>query len=141
MTSNSIREAITLCAVAVVPALLAVSFHPDLANRHRAGLETAEVRLAEVRDWHTHVIWVDARNAGEYDQDHIPGALHFDQGRFDSSLGSLLAEWKPGTSVVVYCGSDSCETSRTIAVQLRAAGFDEAFYLRGGWDAWLVAKR
>jgi rhodanese-related sulfurtransferase len=138
---KALRETIALCAVALAPAALAVAFHPALADRRRAGLLPGEVRLDEVRDWHAETLWVDARPAEDFARDHIPGALPFDEARFDDSLGTLLAAWKPGMRIVVYCSSASCTTSRELARLLQEAGLSETRFLRGGWDAWLEARR
>ena len=138
---KSLRETLVLGVLALVPAAVAVMLHPALADRARAGLETDEVRLTDVRDWGADVIWLDAREPDEFAQDHIPGAVAFDPVDFDRNLGAMLEVWEPGRRLVVYCGSESCSTSREIAARLRDAGFENVFYLRGGWDAWLEARR
>lgn len=135
------RETCVLLAVAAVPAAFALALHPSLANRQRAGLEPGEVRLTEVRDWGTPVLWVDARPAAEALHDRIPGAMVFDGAAFDRDLGQLLGAWTPGQRIVVYCGSSSCDTSREVAERLREAGLDNVHHLHGGWDAWVRARQ
>jgi len=138
---RALREAVVLMLVAAVPAALAVAFHPGLADRARAGLEPGAVRLAEVRDWHAEVLWIDGRSAEEFARDHIPGALPLEEARFSEQLGAIVAAWQPGRRIVVYCGSLSCATSKTLAQQLRDAGFADVHHLHGGWEAWQAAAR
>lgn len=136
------RELLVLLLVALAPTLLAVAFHPQLAERARAGLEPGAVRLAEVRDWRGDVLWIDGRSAAEFAQDHIPGALPLEEATFSEQLGAIVAAWQPGQRIVVYCSSLSCAASKTLAQQLREAGFGtDVYHLHGGWEAWQKAGR
>jgi rhodanese-related sulfurtransferase len=136
-----LREALILFVAAAAPAALAVMLHPQLADRARAGLEPGAVRLVEVRAWHADVLWVDGRSAEDFARDHIPGALPLEEARFSEQLGPIVAAWKPGQRIVVYCSSVSCSASKTLAQQLRDAGFTDVHHLHGGWEAWQAAAR
>lgn len=83
-------------------------------------------------------IWLDARSPEAHAADHIPGAIFFDPQDWDASLPDLMEAWLPAPRpIVVYCGSQSCATSREIAEYLRAALPEAEIYsLKGGWDAW-----
>lgn len=83
-------------------------------------------------------IWVDARSLEEYEQSHIPGAVFFAEGAWDDSLVDLMNLWlTEPRPIIVYCGSESCGTSRRVAARLREALPDaEIHSLKGGWDAW-----
>jgi len=50
----------------------------------------------------------------------------------------LMGAWLPAPRpIIVYCGSESCGTSKRIAERLREALPDAEIYsLKGGWDAW-----
>ena len=84
------------------------------------------------------VIWLDARSAEAFAREHIPGALHVEEGDPDAALLQLMELWLPEPRpIVVYCGSESCDTSRRVADQLRASLPEAEIYsLKGGWDAW-----
>jgi rhodanese-related sulfurtransferase len=125
-----------LLAVAALPAALAVALHPELADRHRAGLPADAVRPAEVNSWSEPVLWVDSREAALFERGHVPGAIRLDESTFSESLGALVAAWTPGTRIVVYCDSSACSRSRELAQRLREAGFTDVHYLHGGWEAW-----
>ncbi|MGH8020646.1 MAG: rhodanese-like domain-containing protein [Opitutaceae bacterium] len=138
---NTLRETILLIFVAIVPATLAVMFHPELADRARAGLEAGAVRLEEIRAWDAPVLWIDARDVASFARGSIPGAVHLAPGRFQSDLGSVLAAWQPGMRIVVFCSSLSCATSREIAQRLRDAGLQDVHHLHRGWEAWEEARQ
>ncbi len=138
---KALRETIVLILVAIVPAALAVMFHPDLANRGRAGLDAGAVRLEEARAWDAPVLWIDARDAESFARGSIPHAVHLAPERFESDLGAVLAAWQPGARIVVFCGSLSCATSQEIAQRLRDAGLDDVHHLHGGWEAWQEARQ
>jgi rhodanese-related sulfurtransferase len=99
-------------------------------------LAAGEIYLADAQT--LDVIWVDARPFEEFEEDHIPDALFFDEGDWDTGLISLMDAWlMQARPIVVYCGSESCGTSQRVAEGLRAALPDAEIYsLKGGWDAW-----
>ncbi|NBB78811.1 MAG: hypothetical protein GVY36_05105 [Verrucomicrobia bacterium] len=99
-------------------------------------LGPGEIRVADARVMEA--IWIDTRPIKEYENEHIPGALFFDEGAWDASLVDLMDVWlTEPRPIIVYCGSESCGTSRRIAERLRKALPDAEIYsLKGGWDAW-----
>jgi len=137
---QTLRETFLLVLVALAPAMLAVAFHPQLADRDRAGLEPGAVRLAEARQWQPDLLWIDARSAEHFAQEHVPGAILLNENNFDAGLGELLAAWQPGKHIVVYCSSVSCDTSQAVAERLRAAGLEDVHFLHGGWEAWQATQ-
>lgn len=136
---KTLRETFLLVLIALAPAALAVAFHPQLADRDRAGLEPGAVRLAEVVQWQPAPLWIDARSAEDFEQAHVPDAILLNEANFDAALGDLLAIWQPGTRIVVYCSTLSCGTSQAVAERLRDAGLDDVHFLHGGWEAWQTA--
>jgi len=100
-------------------------------------LAAGEIRLDDARA--LDVIWLDARPREDFEAGHIPGALHFDEAAWDARLVELMEAWLTAPRpIVVYCGSESCGTSRRVAERLRDALPDaEIHSLKGGWDAWV----
>src|SRR5262249_46040247 len=92
------------------------------------------VTARELRAWTTPFLWVDARPQAEYAADHMEGAALLNEDNWDTLLPQFLAQWPPGRTVVVYCGS-GCESSRRVALRLRLAGVPDVRVLDGGWDA------
>lgn len=99
-------------------------------------LAPGEIRLVDANALDP--IWVDARSLEKYEQAHIPDAVFFDEDAWDDSLVDLMNRWLTEPHpIVVYCGSESCGTSRRVAERLREALPDAEIYsLKGGWDAW-----
>lgn len=99
-------------------------------------LEAGEIRLADAQV--LDVIWIDARSYDEFETDHIPDALFFDESDWDTGLISLMDTWlMQPRPIIVYCSSESCGTSQRIAERLRETLPDAEIYsLKGGWDAW-----
>jgi len=87
-------------------------------------------------------LWVDARAAVFYEQEHIPGAIRLTDHDWDTQLGWFLAEWRPGRPVVVYCNNAACNASKVVADRIRSElEIEPVYVLRNGWDAWLGSKR
>ena len=138
---RSLREALVLALVALIPGAFAIALHPQLADRARAGLESDAVRVADVREWKMEVLWIDARSEEEFSRAHVPGAVHLDEAHFNETLGDVLAQWTPDRRLVVYCSSTGCSTSKAVAKRLRDAGLTDVYYLHGGWEAWSAATK
>jgi rhodanese-related sulfurtransferase len=105
------------------------------------------VAVDQARAWGGGAIWIDARPADEFAQDHVPGAIPLNEDRWNDLLPQLLAAWTPDKKIVVYCSSLSCNASREVAKKLRETvqlkdgeGKNCVFVLEGGWEAWLKKK-
>jgi rhodanese-related sulfurtransferase len=84
-------------------------------------------------------LFLDAREADEYAEGHVPGALHvpFDTAVTDPALlESLPAGGRP---IIVYCGGGSCEVSINLAWELIGAGHSPVTYFQGGYPDWVAA--
>lgn len=99
-------------------------------------LAAGEIRVADAKT--IDAIWLDARPLEEYEQAHIREAVFFEEDAWDEGLIKLMDIWLTAPRpIIVYCGSESCGTSRRIAARLREALPDAEIYsLKGGWDAW-----
>jgi rhodanese-related sulfurtransferase len=78
---------------------------------------------------------VDVREDKEWQQGHIPGAVHIRLGELSSRMGEL--EGQKGAPLVVVCRSGN--RSSKAALQLRKAGFQQVYNLSGGTMAWQQA--
>ena len=68
------------------------------------------------------IVFVDARNDGNFRQGHIPGACQLDPYRAENYLASVLPACQAAEEVVVYCTGGECEDSEFAATLLRDAG-------------------
>lgn len=100
-------------------------------------IEAGEILLVDAKA--LDVIWLDARSMEEFEEDHIPGALYFNEGSSDSVLFALMEAWlSEPRPIVIYCGSASCGTSKRVAERLlESLPEAEIYSLKGGWGAWL----
>lgn len=84
----------------------------------------------------------DVRPALFYHLGHIPGALSWPKGKFDSSLAvhtpELVAAAKAGQSVVLYCTDHDCPDAAAVARKLAVLGHSTAI-LEGGYADWKTA--
>ncbi len=133
------RQAAILVLVALVPAILTGGLHPRRPAWPGAGADIREISVMDA--WMlartNPVIWADARSDRAFAAQHIPGAINVTEADWERSLAGLVDVWRPGRPVVVYCGSGSCETSRSVAVRLRRElKLTDVYVLKGGWEEW-----
>jgi len=82
-------------------------------------------------DWSRfHVI--DARDAGQFAKDHIPGAVNLEWRRVLAERDSIPRD-KP---VLIYCNTGSLSAQAGFA--LRVAGYENVRILQGGFEEWKV---
>ena len=82
---------------------------------------------------------IDARSNKGYlaSSETIPGSICVDPDRAVAQISSRAID--QDTMLVAYCGCPNDRTSRIVAGQLRGGGFEQAYALEGGWDAWIAA--
>lgn len=77
-------------------------------------------------------IVVDVREQGEYAQGHVPNARNIPAGELSRRINEL-EKWK-SRPLILCCGTGA--RSGTALAQLKKAGFDKVFNLRGGLMEW-----
>jgi rhodanese-related sulfurtransferase len=88
---------------------------------------------------HRAAVFVDAREADEYDEGHIPGALSMPYDEVSSDPGRLERLDAGGRPIIVYCGGGACELSRDLAWDLLYAGHSRVTVYEGGFPEWQEA--
>lgn len=89
------------------------------------------------------LLWIDARSAGEWKADGLPGSIHLTTvggENFDDLLEQAMPRLMESKRAVVYCGSTSCGISKEVVTRLQTYGMvpgiiAEAKALHGGHDA------
>jgi rhodanese-related sulfurtransferase len=125
----------TPAAVAVpVPARVELPFVPDLD-------QPIEVKLANVKKFFDAggALFVDAREAPEYAEGHIAGALSVP---FDDAVRNpaLLEPFKrAGKPLILYCSGGDCELSKDLAKNMLADGIRKVLVFTDGLPAWKAA--
>ena len=99
-------------------------------------LEAGEIHLADAQA--LNAIWVVTGGIKKFEGSHIPEALLLDEDDWDTGLFEQMDAWliKP-RPIVIYCESESCDTSKRIAKRLRQSlPSAEIYSLKGGRGAW-----
>jgi rhodanese-related sulfurtransferase len=73
---------------------------------------------------------IDARDAGQFAKEHIPGAINMDWRQVLARRNEIPKD-KP---VLIYCNTGSLSAQAGFA--LRVAGWDRVRILQGGLEAW-----
>jgi rhodanese-related sulfurtransferase len=123
-------------ATVAVPAPVKVDlpFVPDLD-------QPIEVKLANVKKFFDAgaALFVDAREAPEYAEGHIAGALSVP---FDDAVKNpaLLDPFKQtGKPLILYCSGGDCELSKDLAKNMLADGIRKVLVFTDGLPAWKAA--
>jgi rhodanese-related sulfurtransferase len=100
-----------------------------------------EVKLPNVKKFFDAgaAIVVDAREAPEYADGHIKGALSVP---FDDAVAkpALLEPFKKvGKPIIIYCSGGDCELSKNLANNMLAAGIHKVLVFTDGYPAWKAA--
>ena len=108
----------------------------SLLPRAEPELEAGEIRLVDARA--LNAIWVVTGGIKKFEEAHMPEALLLDENDWETGLFELMNTWlMEPRPIVIYCESESCDTSKRIAKRLRESLPDaEVYSLKGGRGAW-----
>jgi len=81
-------------------------------------------------------LFVDAREAKEYQELHVQGAVNVPPETWEGLAASELMKMDRMRELVVYCSQESCDDALKLAKKLRAAGFSRVMAFTGGFRAW-----
>ena len=99
-----------------------------MMNFSRIGWQEARVLLAEHGDDGVHI--VDVRDEGAYEAGHVQNAIHLS----GSNVAEFVQTADPDKPVLVYCYHGN--SSQSAAAYLAEQGFDAAFSIDGGYEAY-----
>ena len=137
-TPPAAKPAVAVPVPAAAPAVVKVDLPvvPDLA-------QPIEVKLAFAKRFFDAgpgaAVFVDAREAVEYAEGHIAGALSVP---FDDAVKNpaLLEPFKrAGKPLILYCSGGDCELSKDLARNMVAEGIRKVLVFTDGMPAWQVA--
>jgi rhodanese-related sulfurtransferase len=138
LTSKPVVKAATPAPATVAmppaPAKVDLPVVPDLD-------QPIEVKLPFVKRFHDAggAVFVDAREASEYEEGHIAGALSVP---FDDAVRkpTLLEPFKKaGKPLILYCSGGDCELSKDLARNMLAEGIRKVLVFTDGYPAWKAA--
>jgi rhodanese-related sulfurtransferase len=131
-------QAFFLCGFALMGALLTARFSSATTLEEPREITVAQISSAFPGE---KILWVDARPAAVFAQDHVPGAVWLAEESWEEGLPKFVDAWTPGQPIVVYCSSTQCGASRSVARRLvREFNATRVHFLQGGWDAWRARK-
>lgn len=78
---------------------------------------------------------VDVREKDEYDQNHIPNAVHLSRGTIELEIEEKVPD--PNAIVIVHCGGGG--RSALAAESLQKMGYKNVRSMAGGLKAWKAA--
>ena len=78
---------------------------------------------------------IDVRERNEFEEGHVPGAVHLSKGFIETRIEDLVPERE--TPITLYCGSGV--RSLLAARAIRELGYTDVASLSGGFGAWKQA--
>jgi molybdopterin/thiamine biosynthesis adenylyltransferase/rhodanese-related sulfurtransferase len=102
----------------------------DLLQSVRAEID--EVDASAARELQDGALFVDVREQDEWDEGHIPGAVHIPRGYLESRIESAAPD--RSAQVVVYCAGGN--RSAFAAKTLEELGYENVLSLAGGYTDW-----
>jgi rhodanese-related sulfurtransferase len=82
---------------------------------------------------------IDVREADEYANGHLPGAVHMSRGLLEFKLSGNPEFTARDLNIVLYCKTSG--RAALAAVQLHAMGYLKVSSIAGGFEAWVAAGK
>jgi rhodanese-related sulfurtransferase len=117
---------------------MAITPSRELVAAANAEIETLDVAAARRLFDAGGAQFVDVRERHEWQQGHLPGAVHVPRGSLeflaDPSLPTHEAALHSGRRLVLYCAAGG--RSALAAQTLKRMGFTDVAHIAGGYGAW-----
>ena len=106
----------------------------ELLEQTKAEISEVDARAAqELAD----AVWLDVREADEWQEGHVPGARHVPRGFLESRIETTVPA--KDTEIVVYCADAQCSASIYAYYSLERAGYRRVRRYPGGIADWEAA--
>jgi rhodanese-related sulfurtransferase len=112
-------------------------------SAEQASLEAAVAHVKRISEKEAYrlatngsAVIVDVRSNTQFQLGHIKGALSIPR----SQIIARFKELPPGKMIITYCACDAEQTSGLAVLDLNNHGVKNATALKGGWNAWKVAR-
>jgi rhodanese-related sulfurtransferase len=114
----------------------------------RAGIPRVfENRLPEVRAkkalemLRSHeATFVDARDAKDYQENHIPGAISIPMRQWNTAWPQMRHKVSRKATLLLYCYGGKCGLSTRMGKRLLELGYEKPIVLEYGWKEWAEAR-
>jgi rhodanese-related sulfurtransferase len=84
-------------------------------------------------------LFVDARDASDYEAGHIPGAVRLTRDDVFGEPERMKKLLERGKPIVTYCSGGECEASLDLARALVDVGYRKVLVFAGGFPEWTGA--
>jgi molybdopterin/thiamine biosynthesis adenylyltransferase/rhodanese-related sulfurtransferase len=101
----------------------------ELLKNVKAEISEVDAREAQEAEG---AVWIDVRRHDEWEQGHLPNALHIPRGSLESRIESRVPDRQ--TPIVLYCATG--ERSAFGAKSLAELGYEQVVSLAGGFTDW-----
>lgn len=85
-------------------------------------------------------VLVDSRTSVAYQAGRIPGAVSLSVKKIDDEISGFIKRYSLDTILIVYCADPTCGTSKRAAKALIEYGYENVFYMAGGYAEWQIAQ-
>jgi len=82
-------------------------------------------------------IFMDARDAFQYEKGHIQGARNLPWHDVDAQFIDATQGISQDTPIITYCDGETCDLSHDLALFLMDVGFTNVKVLVNGWTVWV----
>lgn len=115
-----------------------------MSKQHSAGFlalvadaksRVREISIEEYRQSQTPALLIDVREDNEWQQGHLPAALHLGKGIIERDIEKAVPDKQQ--ALVLYCGGGF--RSALAADVLQKMGYQDVLSLAGGYTAWVNA--
>jgi len=79
-------------------------------------------------------IFLDARDASEYEKYHVPGAIHIEPGKTESKIDNIKKI--NAELLIAYCYGPGCPLAEELAKELMAKSIRNIAVMPEGWEGW-----
>lgn len=110
----------------------------DLVTAAKARVQEVPVDQAEQALLRADVL-LDVREADEFANGHLPGAIHVSRGMLEFKLSGTPALAARDLKVVLYCKTSG--RAALAAAVMHDMGYLDVVSIAGGFDAWVAAGR
>ena len=101
----------------------------ELLQQTKSEIDEIDAGAARALDG---AVWIDVREADEWQEGHLPGAVHVPRGHLESRIEGAAPH--KSTPVVLYCASAA--RSAFAAKTLKELGYETVYSLAGGFTDW-----
>lgn len=130
---SAIRSLVAFLCLAITPFAALAEDSPETVP----GANTVSVDAA-YEFFEQGAAFIDVRKPSDFDNGHIPGAVHLDlkETFTEAAMAAVAGKSDP---VVIYCNGWSCMRSSKASAMAVSWGYKNVQYLRDGFPGWDAA--